>query len=415
MSHRKEEMYPWIIVALYSCLGFTMPAAVTQYSMVVGEVAQALSVPQQTVLLSDTVRAVCLVCSMFFSSWFYRHIGLRKTMALGLTFQILPQFLVPMAIGLKSLPLLFILKGLQGCNAITFPLYISTIVMWVGDRYKGAATAIFNGSFVAGAGIGSWLSGIIIPALGWQSSFYLVGGLCLVFAVPVIMLTRDKTEVQAAPPRRPERKTDWQVVRSPSTWLLIFSLAANTWVVQAVTVDLPVYSSYLGYGYAQTGNMMMAVSIVTVAASALAGIVSDRRAAAGGNPLRSRCSVQGMGYVICIAAALCLPFLAEKGVWFLALAACAMMFGASWAGGVFWALPSEVYSEGKVVEGTAFCSSASNVPNPAAPMVIGVLLGSNGLWTAGWLTCAAVSVVSLAVTLAIPGSSPGRQKPAVTE
>lgn len=411
MSHKIKEMYPWIIVALYSCLGFTMPAAVTQYSMVVGDVARAIGVPQQTILLSDSVRAVCLVCSMFFSSWFYRHIGLRKTMALGLTFQILPQFLAPVAISLRSLPFLFLLKGLQGCNAITFPLYISTIVMWVGDRYKGAATAIFNGSFVAGAGIGSWLSGIMIPAFGWQSSFYLVGFLCLLFAVPVIIVTRDKVETEntashAAGPRAVAPKAGWQVVRARSTWLLIFSLVANTWVVQAVTVDLPVYSSYLGYGYAQTGNVMMAVSVVTVAASALAGIVSDRAAAVGKNPLRSRCSVQSMGYLICTAAALCLPFLAERGILLLALSACVMMFGASWAGGVFWALPSEVYSEEQVVEGTAFCSSASNVPNPAAPMVIGVLLGSNGLWTAGWLTCAAVSVISFVVTLAIPGRNP---------
>lgn len=396
-----------MIVVIYSCLGLTMPAAVTQYSMVVGDVARALDMPQRVVLLSDTVRAVCLVCSMFFSSWFYRRIGLRRTIALGLVCQILPQFLAPTAVKIHSLPLLFLLKGMQGCNAIAFPLYISTIVMWVGDRYKGAATAVFNGSFVAGAGVGSWLSGLIVPAFGWQYSFYMVGGLCLLFALPVVFITRDKDKPERTEAEK--KRTNWRIVQSPVTWLLIFSLVANTWVVQAVTVDLSVYASWLGYDYAQTGGMMMAVSVVTVIASTLAGIVSDRAAAMGGSPLRSRCRVQGAGYVVCIAAALLLPFGAGRGIGALAVLACAMMFGASWAGGVFWALPSEVYRGDEVVEGTAFCSSASNVPNPAAPMVIGVLLGSNGHWTAGWLTCAAMAAMSLAVTLAIPGRSAAAQ------
>ena len=233
-----------MIVVIYSCLGLTMPAAVTQYSMVVGDVARALDMPQRVVLLSDTVRAVCLVCSMFFSSWFYRRIGLRRTIALGLVCQILPQFLAPTAVKIHSLPLLFLLKGMQGCNAIAFPLYISTIVMWVGDRYKGAATAVFNGSFVAGAGVGSWLSGLIVPAFGWQYSFYMVGGLCLLFALPVVFITRDKDKPERTEAEK--KRTNWRIVQSPVTWLLIFSLVANTWVVQAVTVDLSVYASWLG-------------------------------------------------------------------------------------------------------------------------------------------------------------------------
>lgn len=89
----------------------------------------------------------------------------------------------------------------------------------------------------------------------------------------------------------------------------------------------------------------------------------------------------------------------------LAVASCAMMFGASWAAGVFWALPSAVYTPEEQVAGTAFCSGASNLPNPVAPMVVGVLLGTHGHWTAAWMTCAAASAASLLASLLIPRQS----------
>ena len=108
------------------------------------------------------------------------------------------------------------------------------------------------------------------------------------------------------------------------------------------------------------------------------------------------------------AAAAVLPAAGAAGYLPLAAASCAMMFGASWAAGVFWALPSQVYSSEEQVAGTAFCSGATNVPNPIAPMVVGVMLGTHGHWTAAWMTCAAVSAVSLLASLLL-----SRQKRAI--
>ena len=197
MKITDRKSYPWVLVVCYSLLGLFFPAAVTQYSMVVGDVAEALHVPQQTVLLADNVRAVCLVCAMFLANFMYRKLGLQKTMALGLLFQILPQFVIPLAIRGGFLPALFVLKGMQGLNSMAFPLYISTITLWISERYAGLATAIFNGSFAAGSGVGSWIAGKIVPAFGWEASFYVVGGICLLFAVPVLLITRDKPRTPA--------------------------------------------------------------------------------------------------------------------------------------------------------------------------------------------------------------------------
>lgn len=91
------------------------------------------------------------------------NIFLKNTVILGIILQVLPQFLIPMAVTMKSLPLLYIFKGMQGLNSVAFPLYITTINSWIDRNQRGLATSIFNGSFTAGAGIGAWISGQIIP------------------------------------------------------------------------------------------------------------------------------------------------------------------------------------------------------------------------------------------------------------
>ena len=75
MKLTQQKFYPWLLVVCYSLLGIFCPAAVTQFSMVVGELAEALGVETQTVLLADTCRAVCLVIAMFLSSWACLRLG----------------------------------------------------------------------------------------------------------------------------------------------------------------------------------------------------------------------------------------------------------------------------------------------------------------------------------------------------
>lgn len=403
MKITNYKSYPWLLVVCYSLLGIFFPAAVTQFSMVVNSLSEALAVDRQVILLADTTRAVCLVTAMFLSSYVYKRFGLKKTMALGLMFQILPQFLIPMAVNGKYILLLFLFKGMQGFNAMAFPLYISTITLWMDKRYTALATALFNGSFVAGSGVGAWISGRIVPVLGWQASFYAVGGICLFFAIPAWLLTKEKIiEVpQKSQLNVPSKNVYGNVIRQPVTWLLILALIANTWVCQSVTVDMSVYANIIGYSYGQTGNLMLAISFVTVISSIMAGGVSDWFAMRAKNKVRSRSMIMAAGYALSTMAAVLLPNASAMGFLPLALVSCAMMFGVSWAAGVFWALPIEVYTEDDNIPGTAFCSGAANIPNPIAPMVVGVLLGSNAHWTAGWLTCALVSVLSLLSSLVL--------------
>lgn len=402
MELTKKSNYPWILVAIYSLLGFCLPSTVTQFAMLVGTIAEEMQVNEQTVLLADTFRAICLVTALFASSFLYKKLGLRKTIFIGLCCQIIPQFVLPFGIENKNLFILYMFKGMQGMNALAFPLYISTITSWVNENSKGLATSVFNGGFTAGAGLGAWVSGKTIPLLGWKMSFYFLGVICIIFAIPVLLITREK---KSPPSMKKEIKDSNRyntIFKQKITWMLIFTLLANTWVAQAVTVDMSIFSSYLGYSYNQTGTLMLIISIVTIAASISGGVVSDFFALKAANKVTSRVKVLSYGYAIATVACVALPLIAGKGFFFTVLAAATMMFGTSWAQGVYWAIPSELYEAEDNVIVTSICSGASNLVNPVAPMVVGVILGTKGLWQIGWMTCAVMSIFSMMAALTIP-------------
>lgn len=402
MDLTKKSSYPWILVAVYSLLGFCLPSTVTQFAMLIGTIAEEMQVSEQTVLLADTFRAVCLVTALFASSLLYKKFGLRKTIFIGLCCQIIPQFVLPLGIEHKNLFILYMFKGMQGMNALAFPLYISTITSWVNDNSKGLATSVFNGGFTAGAGLGAWVSGKTIPLLGWKMSFYALGVMCIFFAIPVLLITREKEAGSSLKKQNKDSNRYNIIFKQKITWALVFALLANTWIAQAVTVDMSIYSSHLGYSYSQTGTLMLIISIVTVIASITGGAVSDFFAARTENKVASRVNVLSYGYTVGGIACIMLPLIANKGFFFTVVAASLMMLGTSWAQGVYWAIPSEIYEAGDNVIVTSICSGASNLVNPVAPMIVGVILGTKGLWQIGWITCAIMAAFSMISALIIP-------------
>lgn len=396
MKLTSKKYYPVLLIVLYSLLGMTIPAAVSQFTMSATEIANTMKVSEQTILSAETVRASCLVVSMFLSNVIYRRLGLKRTIALGISFQIIPQFILPTAINAGSVPLLFLLKGMQGCNSIAFPLYISAILMWVDDAYAGFSTAFFNGSFIAGNGLGGWLTARLIPGFGWQPSFYIIGVFCIIFALPAIIVTEENEERKKRinNKSKSEKGSYVKIAKMAATWAVILASLSSSWTSQAVMVDLPLYSSYLKYNYSQSGNLMFLISIITVVTSIIAGLVSDKLYVISKKKFRSRCLVLSFGYIIAAFASVILPMAADKGFIIYSAFAGLIVAGSSWASGALWPVINYVYPPEDAVAGTSFCSSASTISNPIAPFVTGVVLGSVGKWQTAWWIAAIISVIS---------------------
>jgi predicted MFS family arabinose efflux permease len=308
---------------------------------------------------------------------------------------------------------------MQGFNAVAFPVFLSNITACISPRFTGLATAIFNGSFTAGAGFGAWFSGKLIPFFGLDWTFYSLGLLCMSLAVPALFFTHvfvkngafaengvlEKTKS----PGKPADSVYAAIIRKPVLWLLILVLSANTWVIQSVTVDMPVYLDFLDISKHLVGSLMLASSLVTVLASIIAGAFSDFFASRSGSSVRSRAVILAGGYAFSAAAALLFAIIPGSRFGLLAFFCCMMVFGSSWAAGVFWALPSLLFSKKENLGATAFCSGAANLVNPLAPFITGIVLGSSGYWMAGWLGCAMVSLISLAAGLIVSKQRPASE------
>ena len=231
----------------------------------------------------------------------------------------------------------------------------------------------------------------------------MVGILTVIFAIPAVIFTRENTNSTG---NRNEGATnklpDESITKYPALWVLIISLVAYTWVTQSVTVDMSIYSNYLNYSYSQTGTMMLLISVVTVISAISGGFVSDRFAEKAKNRVKARSNVLVIGYGITIIASFLLPLVASRNYVSFVICAVLMMFGVAWAQGVFWSIPPEMFSGKNLVKATSLCSGTSNIVNPIAPMVVGVLLGANGLWHLSWISCGVVCLISLlaAVSLA---------------
>lgn len=399
MNLSEKKNYGWMLVISYSLMGIFFPAAVTQFSMSVKEIALEMQQPEQMVLLSDTIRAIFLVTGMFLTNSVSKKIGLKKTMILGMTCQISSQFLIPIAVSLKSLPFLFIFKGLQGLNSVAFPLYISTIAMWINPEQRGLSTAVFNGSFTAGAGIGAWLTGKIISVLGWKACFIVVGGLTLLFAIPAAIITKER---EGYVNLKKEKSSSFFLIKDSAMLMLVIGLLAYTWVSQAITVDMSIYSKYIGYSYSQTGNLMLTISLATIFFSISGGFISDYFAKRSKNKLKARTRVLAIGYLVSIISSLLLPRIANINFIGIVIPAVMMMAGVGWVQGVFWSIPPEMFGKKYLVTATALCSGISNIVNPIAPVVVGVVLGMNDMWTMAWTTCSIMSVISLISICILP-------------
>ena len=384
--------YGWLMVAAFSLTGMNMPAGVTQYSMTVEALSTQLAVTVEAILFGDTLRASFLVLGMLASGLFHKRFGFRVTFAIGMTCQIIGQIAIPLC---TNIPTYYIFKILQGCNAIAYPLYISTILKIIPERNHGMATAIFNGFFATGSGLGALVAGLVIPAFGWKASYWVLAVFAAVCALIVLALV-GPADLKAHHHNSPGRAGSYaSILRKPVTWALLITILTSNWVIAAVTVDLSVFSADLGHKLSYSAFLISTVSIVNLIASIGSGAISDRCSARSSSPSRTRIAVLVIGYIAVLLATLGFGILPMEQETFLLAASALMMFGAAWVAGGFWALLPRYYHQNEAASGVSICTGLSNIANPLAPLIVGVLLGSSGYWIAGWLTCGGLAVLSI--------------------
>lgn len=394
---KAKKFYGWYVVAINAVIGCILSAGFSQSSMTAGYLAEAMGASQETVLVGDTIKTIGIVLAMMLSGIAYQKLGLKKSFLISMAAVVFPLAATP---HVTSLTVLYVLKFIQGFSSLVFPLFLVVIMDWIEEKDRGLSTAVYTGVFYGGAGIGGTFSGFIIEKLSWQASFYALAILQAAVALVWLFTVREK-ERKAETEAKSSGGAFQTMLKKPLVWLLVISFIATTWSVQAISVDMSLFGTALGYGDLETGKLMSAITIGIIAACMVSGKLSDFLAARSRNKAAARIWAHAAGCVVIIVsvAALLLADLSGFAVFYgLVLF---FSFGAAWGLGSFYCILPELFDEETVPVATGFIGGCGDVGMTLGPVGVGILCGVRGYWGLGWGLCAVIALTSLVSCLVI--------------
>ena len=401
MAEEKSTGYSWWVAIISTITSLTVFSTMTSYSMTVQHLAAALGTTNDAVMIGETVRMAFWVIGLIVGGMVIGKIGIKGTVMLAMACLLVPQFLFPY---IGNYALLIVLKAIQGFASMSWPALVVAIMSWVRGKQIGLASGVFLGGSLAGGGIGGFIVGRVIPAMGWQASFWVLGLISIVVTIvwyaSVKIVPAQEAPKEAAAAQETRGPSPFaKMVRMPETWLLSIIMLGSTWMLFGLLSTLPFYGSYLKYDVTGIGNLVIAISIGYIIAALIGGYVSDVMATKMGNQLKGRSITMALGFIVAIIGAVLLPVLAPMGFGIFFFMALVCAFGNSWPQAVFWAVPSVAYTPDVEASGTGFTGGIGNISDPFAPLIIGVVLGTAGHWYVGWWTCAIASAVALIASL----------------
>lgn len=401
---KPSQKKAWYIVLISSLMGCSISSAFPQFSMTVTNVAEKTGLSESFLLTSDTVKSAAIVVAMLISGFMYKKFGAKINFILSLIFTALPQFLLPFV---ASPAIFMLLKIMQGLSSLIFPVFLLIIMDAISERQAGLATAIFNGVFYSGGGVGGTLAGFFIAKYGWMSSYFSLGVIQLVIGLIWLFTVKDTTKGQVNEEETLENKekgSSLQLLRMPVIWLLIIAFISTTFVIQAITVDMPLFSEYLGYNETETGTINTAVTIGLLAACLVSGKISDMVALRMSNKGRARILVMAVGPIIIAISSLMLIVLDLTSFGLFYATALFFSFGGSWGLGTFYSILPEIFDEDKLPIVTGLAGGAGDLGMPAAPLLVGVIFGARGMWHLGWAVCIVIAALSLLACILLLGN-----------
>jgi predicted MFS family arabinose efflux permease len=203
MSLRNSQKRAWYIVFLSALIGCSLSATFPQFSMTVLEISKKTGLGEAFLLSGDTIKSATIVLAMLCSGFFYKKIGGWKTVLIGLLCIIVPQFLLPYT---PSAFVFILFKALQGFSSIMFPVFLLTIMEAIKEEQSGIATAVFNGIFYSGGGIGGTIAGILTSRFGWLSSYFVIGTVELILGIIWLISIKPSSQKLMVE----EKKQRWQ-------------------------------------------------------------------------------------------------------------------------------------------------------------------------------------------------------------
>ncbi|WP_175548513.1 MFS transporter [Dethiosulfatibacter aminovorans] len=383
---------------LNALIGCTLSAGFPQSSMTIPFLSDRMNVSQELLLTADTVKTAGIVMAMFLSGFAYRKYGSVKTFLFSMLSAVVPLVVIPYV---RYIPFLFMLKFIQGFSSIIYPVFLIIIMDWIPENRIGLSTAVFNGIFYGGAGIGATFAGFVISRFGWVESYFTLALVQVAVSSIWLLTVRERDGKMPANHVRNHHVPLTKLMAKPVVWLLALGFLSTTWSVQVISVDMPLFASYLGFDEMETGKIMSAATMGIFFACAVSGNISDIASRKSVSKLDSRTAVFSIGCLIVIISVAVILISNLNNFLVFYFAVLLFSFGAAWGLGSFYSILPEIFNEETLPVATGFIGGCGDIGMVSAPVIVGVLFGAKGLWSMAWGICALIGVLSFSACLMI--------------
>lgn len=184
-------------------------------------------------------------------------IGAKRVFGGALTVASLLTFVIPSS-ATNNAALLIAVRVLLGISeGATFPSTHALLSTWAPPKERSTLSTIIYAGSQAGTVVGYPLASALITSLGWESVFYVQGGLTLVWCLAWFLVVADSPRVDTritdaekdyilasigdAKKKKPPPVPLKAALTSLPFWAILFSNMGNNWGFYTILTELPLY------------------------------------------------------------------------------------------------------------------------------------------------------------------------------
>ena len=318
---------------------------------------------------------------------FAERYGAQRVLAGGLALWACATMLVGFAHSFAVLLLLRLLLGIG--ESAGFPCVSKLLAATVPVESLGLANGIVAFAYQFGPAVGAYCGGMIMVHYGWRATFWIFGGLSLLWLLPWsgVRLPRESTTERA-----PEAPPLGDILRQPSLWGTALGLFSTNYVFYFVLSWLPLYVvRERGFSTAEMATLTGSAYLVSALTSIIAGWAIDRFVRAGHATIayKSVMVVAHIGTVLCM---LSIAFGSQP--WAIAGIFSYQVITGAASAGVF-AIPQILAGSAASARWVGIQNCCGNFAGVIATWLTGQLVGQTHHFTAAFVTAAVVSLSGL--------------------
>ena len=319
--------------------------------------------------------------------WFAERYGAHRVLGAGLALWACATMLVGLAHSFAALLLLRLLLGIG--ESAGFPCASKLLAVAVPVESLGLANGIVAFAYQFGPAVGTYCGGLIMVHYGWRATFWIFGGLSLLWLLPWSRVRLPRESRTEPGPDTPSMR---DILRQASLWGTALGLFSTNYVFYFVLSWLPLYVvRERGFSTGQMASLIGSAYLVSALSSIIAGWAIDRLVREGHANIayKSVMVVAHLGTVVCM---LCIAFGSQP--WALAGIFTYQVITGAASAGVF-AIPQILAGPAASARWVGIQNCCGNFAGVIAPAVTGFLVGETGHFAAAFVTAALVSVAGV--------------------